>query len=59
MSATTEAIYEQIRLLTDEIKLLAESGGDPKEAQDQLRLLQKKLISANQALTEGRTLLKG
>jgi len=59
MSATTEALYDKIRQLENEIKVITESGHDPKVARDLLKQLQEQLRSANEALTEGKTLLKG
>jgi Mg2+ and Co2+ transporter CorA len=59
MSATTELLLEQIRQQEDAIRAAAESGHDTKSMREELLKLRQRLAQANQALNEGKTLLKG
>jgi hypothetical protein len=58
MSASTELLLEQIREQENAIRAAAESGHDTKSMRDELKLLRNRLDAANQALTEGKQLLK-
>jgi hypothetical protein len=59
MSASTELLLEQIKS-TEEAIVAAETNKQPTSSLKQdLKSLRKKLHAANEALTEGKTLLKG
>lgn len=59
MSASTEALLEGIVTLEKEIKRVEESGFDASELRKALNELNQRLASANQALNEGKGVLKG
>jgi hypothetical protein len=61
MSVKTELISEKVRLLNDQIKEATENGDDQLICvlTDQLNELNFELKSANNALSEGKQLLKG
>lgn len=59
MSATTELLLEQIRQQEDAIRAAAESGHDTRSMREELGRLKKQLAQANQALNEGKQILKG
>lgn len=59
MSATTELLLEQIRQQEDAIRAAAESGHDTKSMREELKQLKTRLAAANQALNEGKQILKG
>lgn len=59
MSATTEALVEQIKVLETQIAAEASTSHRLPALNEQLRRLQKQLTTANEALTEGRQILKG
>ena len=59
MSATTELLLEQIRQQEDAIRAAAESGHDTKSMREELQALKSRLAKANQALNEGKQILKG
>jgi hypothetical protein len=61
MSASTERLVEQIRL-TEETLALAKRDGNQllvAQCETDLRVLRKSLVNANEALTEGKQVLKG
>lgn len=58
MSASTELLLEQITQQEDAIRAAAESGHDTKSMCEELKRLRTRLAAANQALTEGKQLLK-
>jgi hypothetical protein len=58
MSASTEALLEQITATKEEINAAIVAGNDPLQLQQKLVELHKKLDGANQALNEARQILK-
>lgn len=59
MSASTELLLEQITQQEDAIRAAAESGHDTKSMCEELKRLRQRLAQANQALNEGKQILKG
>lgn len=59
MSASTALILEQITEQEDAIRAAAESGHDTKSMREELMKLKSRLMQANQALNEGKQVLKG
>lgn len=58
MSVATELLLEQIKQQEDAIKAAAECGHDTKTMREELKRLKSQLTKANQALNEGKRLLK-
>ncbi len=56
MSARTETLLEQIRLLEESLKTA--SGAQYDVIQQALQQARKQLVEANETLTEGKSLLK-
>lgn len=59
MSASTERLLEQIKLIEVAIATAESQGQDPSTLRDDLKYYQQKLATCNEALTEGKTILKG
>lgn len=59
MSATSESLLVQIQKLEQNAKLLEEGGSDATQIREEIKLLYKKFNSANSALNEGKSVLKG
>jgi len=59
MSATLELLVEELRILEDKIIILRSEGVNVSDLEDKKLELTKKLLSASQALAEGRNILKG
>ena len=59
MSASTEHIIEQIEALEKAICIAEAAGQDSSHLKTDLRVLQRKLATCNEALTEQRQILKG
>jgi hypothetical protein len=58
MSAATEALVDKIRLVEQQIAAEPQDSPSVVALRSQLTELQKRLMSANEALTEGKQLLK-
>lgn len=59
MSASTERLVEQIKLTEQAIAEAEKAGKDPSGLKHDLKHLQRKLQVSNEALTEGKQVLKG
>ena len=59
MSASTERLVEQIQLTERAIASAEAAGQDASSLKADLKHLQRKLQTCNEALTEGRQMLKG
>jgi len=59
MSASTERLVEQIKLTEQAIVAAEAAGADSSSLKTDLRYLQRKLQVCNEALTEGKQVLKG
>ena len=59
MSASTENLVQQIRLLEEAIRVAEANGQDSSNLKADLKYAQRKLATCNEALTEGRQILKG
>lgn len=59
MSAATETLVEQIRLVEETIALVESQGKDTSLLKADLKHLQRKLQTCSEALTEGKRILKG
>jgi hypothetical protein len=59
MSATTERLIEQIHLVEEAIKAAESRGEDSNSLRTDLQYYQRKLSACNEALTEGRQIIKG
>jgi hypothetical protein len=59
MSATTQALMEQMEDLRVKIAAKQMRGEDATELASLLSTLQERLVSASQALTESKQILKG
>ncbi len=59
MSASTERLVEQIRLTEQAIAAAEAAGTDASSLKADLRHFQRKLQVSNEALTEGKQVLKG
>lgn len=58
MSASTETLIEQIRTTEEAIRIAEARGQDASGLKQDLKYLQRKLQVCNEALTEGKHLLK-
>lgn len=59
MSAATEALVDKIRLVEQQIAAEPQDSPTVVALRGQLTELQRRLTQANEALTEGRQILKG
>jgi len=59
MSASTEHLVEQIKACEAAIIVAEGQGLDSSSLKSDLRRLQQKLATCNEALTEGKQILKG
>ncbi len=59
MPATSELILEQITILEEKVTRALAAGEDPSALSEQLRVLKEQLVKSADALTEGKSLLKG
>ena len=56
MSATSEILYEQIRMLEEAVSKADAEGSDSTSLRKDLSTARSRLASVNQALTEGKVL---
>ena len=59
MSATTENLLEQITVIQQAIKVAEDAGRDSSVLRADLKFLNERLQVCNEALVEGRQILKG
>lgn len=59
MSAATEALVDKIRLVEQQLATEPQDSPNAVALRGQLTELQRRLTQANEALTEGRQILKG